>query len=384
MTWRRWRVAFGILRMRLRWVLLGVTVALAVTGAAQDSSGNQNWSTTSQQGSPGGAINPTRTSASHSESGGRMTDKTSVETMGPDGRYVPYTDTERESVKVNDSTVRTIERTFARDANGNRTLIQERQEDRRQLSDGEEKVRRTVSNPDSNGGLQVVQREVEDSKQISPGVRVTNTTVMTPDGSGGFAASVQSEQREAKDSDGTIDTKKSTRLADGVGGWKLSEVRESKTKQEGQVSSKDERVLRPDGNGNLAVVERTVTHDDAGSAGGKRGTTETYSTNVPGVAGNDSLQLVRRETTVQSAGFQGAQSTTRQVEQARPGAVSDGLQMTEQAIDIVRPGSSGTSETRTILTTDANGQTGQVWVDMSKSNKAPAVQTDTKAATKKK
>ncbi len=371
--------------LRIRIVgTLAVMATLGLPVIAQDSSGNQNWSTTSQQGTPGGAINPTRTSASHSESGGRVTDRTSVETMGPDGRYVPYLDTEKESVKVNDLTVRTIERTFAKDANGNRTLVQERQEETRQLAGGEEKISRTISNPDSNGGLQVVQREVEDSKQISAGVRMTSTTVMTPDGDGKFAASVQSEQREAKNSDGTIDTRKSTRLADGVGGWKVSEVRESKTKQDGPVSSKDERVLRPDGNGNLAVVERTLTHDDAGSAGGKRGATETYSTNVPGVAGDDSLQLVRRETTVQRAGFEGAQSTTRQVEQARPGAVSDGLQMTEQAIDIVRPGSNGTSETRTILTTDANGQTGQVWVDMSKSSKAPAAPAETKAAPKKK
>ncbi len=361
--------------------ILTVLSALVRPGFGQDSSGNQNWSTTSQQGTRGGAINPTRTSESHSESGGRVTDKTSVEAIGPDGRYVPYSDTEKESVKVNDSTVRTIERTFARDANGNRTLIQERQEEKQQLVAGEEKVSRTVSSPDANGGLQVVQREVEDSKQISPGLRVTNTTVLRPDTDGRFAASVQSEQRESKNSDGSIDSRKSTRLADGLGGWKVSEVRESKTKQDGQVSSKDERVLRPDGNGNLAVVERTVTHDDAG---GKRGTTETYSTDVPGVAGDDSLQLVRRETTVESAGFGGAQRATRQVEQARPGAVSEGLHVTQQAIDIVRPGSEGTSETRTILTTDANGQTGQVWVDMSNTNKTPAVAAETKAAEKKK
>jgi hypothetical protein len=350
---------------------------------AQGSSGTQSWTASSQQGSPGEAVNPTRTNETHTEADGRVVDRTSVETLGPDGRYVPYSDTEKESRHINDTTVRNIERTFGRDSDGHRTLIQERQEESRSLPGGEQKVTRTISNPNANGGLQVVQRELEDSKQLSPGLRVTNTTVLTPDSNGGFSAAVQIEQRETKSSDGTVESKKSTLLSDGTGGWKLSEVRENTTKQDGQVLSKDERILRPDSTGNLAVVEHTVNKQAQTGAGERRDTTETYSTNVPGVAGDGSLQLVQRETTVRRTTSGGAQSTARQIEQPRPGDLSDGLHVTQEAIDIVRPGGSGTADqSHIILAPDSDGRLGQVWIDTGKTNNPSAIKVDTSTSTK--
>ena len=366
-------------------VLISLAAALGIPRIcmAQGSSGTQSWTAGSQQGSPGEAVNPTRTNETHTEADGRVVDRTSVETLGPDGRYVPYSDTEKESRRINDTTVRNIERTFGRDSDGHRTLIQERQEESRSLPGGEQKVTRTISNPDANGGLQVVQRELEDSKQLSPGVRLTNTTVLTPDGDGGFSAAVQTEQRETKSSDGTVESKKSTLLSDGTGGWKLSEVRESMTKQDGPVRSKDERVLRPDSTGNLAVVEHTVNKQAQTGAEERRDTTETYSTNVPGVAGDGSLQLVQRETTIQRTTFGGAQSTVQQIEQPRPGDLSDDLHVTQEAIDIVRPGGSGTTDqSHIILTPDSDGRLGQVWIDTGKTDNSSAIKVDTSTSTK--
>jgi hypothetical protein len=366
-------------------VLISLAAALGIPGIcmAQGSSGTQSWTASSQQGSPGEAVNPTRTNETHTEADGRVVDRTSVETLGPDGRYVPYSDTEKESRHIDDTTVRNIERTFGRDSDGHRTLIQERQEESRSLPGGEQKVTRIISNPDANGGLQVVQRELEDSKQLSPELRVTNTTVLTPDNNGGFSAAVRTEQRETKNSDGTVESKKSTLLSDGTGGWKLSEVRENTTKQDGQVRSKDVRILRPDSTGNLAVVEHTVNRQAQTGAGERRDTTETYSTNVPGVAGDGSLQLVQRETTVRRTTSGGAQSTARQIEQPRPGDLSDGLHVTQDAIDIVRPGGSGTADqSHIILAPDSDGRLGQVWIDTGKTNNPSAIKVDTSTSTK--
>ena len=65
-----------------------------------------------------------------------------------------------------------------------------------------------------------------------------------------------------------------------------------------------------------------------------------------------------------------------------PGNPSDGPQLTQQAIDIVRLGTSGVShEERSILTTDVNGNTGQVLVDFGSSEK-PAEKTETPSAAK--
>src|SRR5215472_15167615 len=157
---------------------------LAQAGLAQS---NQSWTTTSQQESPNATINPLRTVESHTESDGRAVNRTAVETMGMDGRYVPYSDIETQSVRVNDTTVRNIQRAFGRDVDGHRVLIQEEQEEIRSLPGGAQTRTRTFSNPDANGRLQVVQREMEDSKPISPGVRVTNTTVLSPDINGGLS-----------------------------------------------------------------------------------------------------------------------------------------------------------------------------------------------------
>src|ERR1700704_162644 len=211
-------MTFGRLVKSSALVSLAAALGIPPNCPAQDGSGNQSWTTSSQQGSAGGAINPTRRNETHTEVDGRVVDRTSVERLGPDGRYIPYSDTEKESQRINDTTVRNIERTFGRDSDGHRTLIQERQEESRSLPGGEQKVTRTVSNPDGNRRLQVVQRELEDSKQVSPGVRVTNTTVLTPNGNGGFSAAVQTEQRETKGTDGTVEFKKSTLLSDGTGG----------------------------------------------------------------------------------------------------------------------------------------------------------------------
>jgi hypothetical protein len=364
-------------------VSLGAALGIPQICPAQDSPGNQSWTATSQQESPGGAVNPTRRNETHTEVDGRVVDRTSVETLGPDGRYIPYSDTEKESHRINDTTVRNIERTFGRDSDGHRALIQERQEESRSMPGGEQKVTRTVFNPDANGRLQVVQRELEDSKQVSPGVRVTNATVLSPDGNGGLSAVVQTEQRETKSSDGRVESKKSTLLSDGTGGWKLSEVRESMTKQDGPVRSKDERVLRPDSTGNLAVVEHTVNKQAQSGAGERRDTTETYSTNVPGVAGDGSLQLVQRKTTIQRNTSGGAQSTVQQIEQPHPGDLSDDLHITQEAIDIVRPDRIGTADrSHIILTPNSDGRLGQVWIDTGKTDNRSAIQVDTSTSTK--
>jgi hypothetical protein len=365
--------------------LLSATVLLGFAPLcfAQNTSGNQSWTASSQQEDPDGGKNPTRTSETHTVVDGRVIDKTLVETLGPDGRYVPYSETEKESVRVNDTTVRSVERSFGRGADGERTLIQEKQEESQSLPGGEEKVVRTISNPDGNRVLQVVERDLEHSKQLSPGARETTTTVLTPDGDGRLTPAVQTEQRETRTSDGIIDFRKTTQLSDGSGRWQLSEIREGTSKQEnGQVVSKDERVLRPDANGKLAVVERTVSKQTEAGPGEKRDTVETYSTNVPGLAGDGSLQLVQRKTTIQN-NASGKVSTTQQVEQANPGDPGADLHVTEKTIDIVQIGGSGTAtEKRTILSPDADGQLHEVWVDMGKTGNPSAIQVDTRPPAK--
>jgi len=344
---------------------------------AQVSNNNQSWTTSSQLTDASGTVNPTRSTTTHSEVDGRMIEKTVVEALGPDGRYIPYSEIERESVRVNETTVRNVERSYGRSPDGQRVLTQETREDSRSLPDRERRVTRTTSNPDGNGALQVVQRALIDSKQVSPGVEETKITVFSADGSGGLAPTVKIEERESKMDATTIEFRKSTSLADGTGRWNLSEVREGTTRQQAGGTTKEERVLRPGANGKMAVVERTVSKHSVGGAD----TTETYSTNVPGQAGNEALQLVRRESSAQRTSASGARTTTRRVEQTNPGDPGAGLHVTQEAIDIVRPGANGTAaQTGTTLASDSNGHLNTVWIDMGHTDNPAKV--DTAAAKK--
>jgi hypothetical protein len=370
-------------------ILRAFIVVLGIGGicqfaSTQDTSKQQSWTTSSQLTDPNGTANSTRSTTTHTEVDGRSVEKTVVEARGPDGRYVPYSEIERESVRVNQTTVSNVERSYGRTPDGQRVLTQERREESRSLPDGEKKVTRTTSNPDGNGVLQVVQRALVDSKQVGPGVQETKTTLFSADGSGRLGPSMQIEERERKTEAGTVETRKSTSLADGAGHWTVSEVRDGITRKEtGGAITTEERVLRPDSNGKMAVAERTVTRQSEAGPGGQNQTTETYSTNVPGQAGNEGLELVRRESTVQRTGASGAHDTTRRVEQTNPGDPTAGLQVTQEAIDIVRPGSNGTAAEKSVVrSADSNGNLNTVWIDIGHTDNPAVVKVDTAPAKK--
>jgi hypothetical protein len=351
--------------------------ALAQAQGASDAStgdANRSWKATTRQQLPGSA-NPTRTSETHTEAGGRTVDNKSVERVGMYGGYEPYQDVQKETVKVDATTARTIEHTFGRDSDGRKTLVQVTEEEKRSLPGGEVKVVRTTSNPDANGGLQIVQRELQDTRQTSPTVQETKTTLLTPSPNGGLVASRQTEERQTMSNGHDVEFRKSTLLPDLNGGWQLSEVREGTIKENGKDRTKEERVLRPGSDGSLSVVERTVGKEAENAAGEKRGTVETYATDVPG--GDGRLSLEQRVTTIQRKDQNGTQSTEVRTEQRDPGQPSDGVRVTQKAIDIVRPGLDGTNqETQTIQSLDSNGNLGVVSIDTRKQDNPSAIRVD--------
>src|SRR5271170_2791070 len=132
-------------------------------------------------------VNPTRTTESHTHSGNRTQDNRSVQRLGTDGQFEPYQDVETTTVQVNATTVRTTTRTFGRDSDGAKTLVQVTEEEARTAPGGGSNVVRTTSNPDPNGNLQMVQREIEETKKIGKDVEETRKTVMLPGPDGALA-----------------------------------------------------------------------------------------------------------------------------------------------------------------------------------------------------
>ena len=345
--------------------------AFSQTSDSQTGEANKSWTSTTDLQSDG--ANPTRTTESHTQSGNRTLDNQSVQRRGSNGQFEPYQDIERETVKVNATTVRTTTRTFGRDSDGAKTLVQVTEEERRSLPGGDSNVIRITSNPDANGNLQLVQREVEATKRISKNIEETKTTVMLLGINGGVSPVMQVQERRERGAN-TVESQKTTLLPDGVGNWQVSETRHDITRQDGKNRSTEERVSRPDPEGKLAEISRTVSKESEAAPGEKHNTSETYSVDVPGSSRDGSLHLVERSTVAQSISSTGQQTTQRQVEQPDPGNPDSGLQVTILTTDSVSPGTSGAQATRTIQMRDPNGSLEVVSVDTTKSDKVNTVQ----------
>lgn len=367
-----------VARLR-RLVLIAIGVCLcsclllrAQTSGSQSDAADKSWTVTSESQSDN--VNPTRTLQSHSQSGNRTVDNQSTQRRGPDGRFEPYQDIEKTTVQVNATTARTTTRTFGRNADGAKTLVQVTEEEAHTLPGGNSTVVRSTSNPDADGRLQLVQRQIEETKKIGKDVEETKTTVMLPSINGDLAPALKTQERRERSSNDTVVSQKTTLLSDGTGKWQVSEVRQSTTRQDGANRTTEEKISRPDPDGKLGEISRTVTREADSAPGEKRNAQETYSIDVPGSTRDGSLHLVERTTTSQSTSPTGQQTTARQVEKPDPGDPASGLQVSVRTTDTVRPGSSGAQATQTVSVRDANGDLQVVSVDTAKSDNTHAVQ----------
>jgi hypothetical protein len=170
---------------------------------------------------------------------------------------------------VDAATVRTTTRTFGRDADSVKTLVEVIEEEKHTLAGGDSNVVRATSDPDANGNLQLVQRRIEETK----------ITVMLPSVNGGLVPSVKVQERREQGANGTV-------LPDGAGNWQVGEIRRTTTRQEGDNRSTAEQISLPDSEGKLGEVSRTVSNEAATAFGEKRNTVETYSISVPGSVGD--------------------------------------------------------------------------------------------------
>jgi hypothetical protein len=317
---------------------------------------------------------PVRIIESHSQNGNRTLDKRSVEIRGTDGHFEPYQDVERETLTVDASTVRTTMRTFARDVNGMKALVQVTEEEKHILPGGDSNVIRVTSNPDVNGRPQPVQREIVETKKIGKDLEEANTTVMLPSVNGGLAPAFKTHELRKRAANDTVETEKTTWLPDGNGKWQLSKIRQATTRQEGMNRTTEERVSRLDSEGKLGEVSHVVSKESESNSGEKRDSVETYSIDVPGTTRDGNLHLVERTTSTERSSSTGERTTEQTVEQPNPGDPGAGLRVSVLVDGRMVPGPSGEQSTVTIRARDSNGSFGIVSVDTTKSDRIPTIQ----------
>ena len=316
---------------------------------------------------------PVRIIESHSENSNRTLDKRSVEIRRTDGYFEPYQDIERETVQVDGSTVRTTTRTFARDVNKAKALVQITEEEQRTLPSGESKTVRITSNPDVNGKLQVSERDTAQSKRLAEHVEETQTTVELLSINGGLAPAVKTREIRKRNANDTVQSEKSTLLLDGGGRWQVNEIRQTTSRREGDSWITEERISRLDSEGKLSEISRMVTKDPETSTGEKRNTVETYSIDVLGTTRDGNLHMVERVSTSSQSNASGTRTTEQKVEQLNAGDPAAGLRVSVLVNDKVVPGPSGEQSTVTIRGRDLNGGFSIVSVDTTKSDRIPTI-----------
>lgn len=353
-----------------------------VCAQAQDAQPTgESWTTTTQTSVDN--TNPSRTMESHSKSGNRSVDKQRVEVLGVDGRYRPDSETEKETVQVDDTTTRTVVRTYTWDGNGRRKLAHVTEEEARSTPTGDTQAVRTTSSSDVNGNFQVVKREVTDTRKTSPDAQETKTKVYLADGNGGFTMSLQTQELQKRSDDNRVEVKKTMLLPDGNGNWKVGEVKEKTIKEDGKNRTTEERIARPDSEGRLSEFSRTVGQETENTAGERSSTVDTYFRDVPGSTDGDKMHRTQRVTIIQKKDSDG-EITEQQVEQPNPGNPSDSPKVTAKTKYVVRYAASGTQQTKTVQVRDGNGTFNVVSVETRKSDQAPAAQVQTVPADKAK
>ena len=311
---------------------------------------------------------------SHSQNGNRTLDKRSVEIRGTDGHFEPYRDIEKETLTLDASTVRITTRTFGRDANGIKALVQVTEEEKHTLPGDASNLIRVTCNPDVNGRLQPVQREIVDTKKVGTDTEETNTTVMLPSVNGGLAPAFKTHELRKRAANDTVESEKTTWLPDGNGKWQLSEIRQATTRQEGTNRTTDERVSRLDSEGKLGEVSHVVSQESESNSGEKRNKVETYSIDVPGTTRDGNLHLVEHTTSSERSSSTGERTTEQTVEQPNPGDLGAGLRVSVLVNDKMVPAPSGEQSTVTIRARDSNGSFAVVSVDTTKSDRIPTIQ----------
>jgi hypothetical protein len=167
--------------------------------------------------------------------------------------------------------------------------------------------------------------------------------------------------------------KKTTLLPDGNGNWTVGEVKENTIKEDGKERTNEERVSRSDINGRLSEFSRTVGQETETPAGERNATVETYTPNVPGMAGDGKVHLTERITSTQNNDSD-KKTTEQKIENPRPGNPTDGLQVTAKTKYTVHYAATGTQQTKTIQARDAGGNFDVISVETQKSDQLPAEQ----------
>jgi len=365
------RFGYGLILVIGAFAYSGLSLSAQVSGSQTTQELPDQWQSTTDQKSDHLLPErlPVRIVESHCQNGDLTLNKRTIEIRGTDRHLETYQDIEVETRKVDASTVRTTIRTFARDVNGRKSLVQVTEEEKHILRGNDSNVVRATYNPDVNGKLQLVQREIVETRTIRKDLQETNTTVMLPSVDGGVTPAFKTRETRTQLANDILETEKTTWLPDVNGKWQVGEIRKDISTQEAKHLRSDETVFRSDADGKLHQMSRSVSHESESSPGEKQSSTEVYSIDLPGATRDGNLHLVERVSISTRTDANGGQTTTEMVEQPNPGDPGAGLRASVLVDNKFVPVEWGQESTITIRARDSNDTFGIVSIDTTKSER---------------
>jgi len=331
-----------------------------------DGDSDHSWTITTDVNST--SLTPARIIERHNKDGNHTVDVRSLQIRQSDGHFEPYEDVEKETLQVDDSTVRTTTRTFFQDVNRRKILTELTDEQQHTSQYGASSIVRLTYSADVNGALQPMRREIVETKRTGKDIQETNSTLMLPSINGGLVPARKTRELTKRTTAGTLQSEVTTQIEDGVGNWQLIEAKQIVVSQKGEEKITEERVSRRDASGNPRESSLVVRRQSVGVMGERREVVETYSVDVSGMAPDGKLHLVARETNVTRASGTGEHSAEQQIENHNPGDLHSDVRLSTLVSDTVRRGVSGMQGTRTVRARNLNGSLEVVEVDMTTSD----------------
>jgi hypothetical protein len=294
---------------------------------------------TTVHSSPGGAVAGSKVVRTRTESGGREVVTEVVELPGTDGRLQASTKTTTETIGMGSNAVKVKRNVFGNGAQGPLSLIETSEADQQKFPDG---TSRTITNtwvPDLGGRLGLSSQRVQEVKPLGPDVQQTLTTVYVPGVAQALSETERLQETQRRVGSNLVQTDTQRNVRDSNGKWQTTEARNKEVRTVGPAEVVEEETVRSlDGDGRLALSERTVTRKFT-TNGSEQMVTDVYSTNVAGMAraSGSALELDHRirVTTTPPMTNSGSQTIT-ETEARNPSVINGSIQVVTRTVETVR------------------------------------------------
>jgi hypothetical protein len=308
---------------------------------------------------PAGTMAGSKVVTTRTKSGGREVVTEVVQVPGMNGGFETAAKTITETAGIGSDSVKVKRDVLGNGPLGPFSLIQTSDTDQQSFPDG---TSRTVTNtwvPDLGGRINLLSRQVQETKSVAPNVQQSETILYVPGMNEALTDTERVLKEERRLSPNLVRTVSRHDVRDGNGQWQTTETRNREVRTVGNVEVLEEETVRLlDGDGNLTLSERTITHrsrsDDSDQL-----VTEVYTPYIQGMAREPGSPLVldHRVRVISTSTVDGGSRTITETEARDASVLTGPIRVVARTVETVRQLGPGVRETqRQTFALDGSGR----------------------------